>query len=513
MARGDLAAARPPVPIEPWYGPARGFDFEREVQPVLDKYCVTCHDGQSHGDQVTLPDLRDEQAFPGYQGLPLSQLGATRLDPELRQLRDKFAPYVSNHKLIGNLKTLYTPAYEALIPYIRRVNVEDYVGLHVACEYHANTSELVQILAKGHYGVTLDREAWERLVTWIDLNGPCHGTWNDVAPIPRQVDQRRWELAQQFGGARHNPEDDRFQPRADLGVPVTVPFPDLASRPAAIDSEGWPFSAGEAQRRQREANRWQMTLPLGPGIQLELVRIPAGTFVMGAPDGDPDEWPQSAVRVEQDFWMSMCEITNEQYRQFDPEHESGYFTKRSLSVDGPGITMNGPRQPVVRVSWLCAMEYCRWLSHETGLTFTLPSESQWEYACRAGSADDLYYGDRQEDFSAYANLADAALARIYDTTGGVVVLQELLSNQRSDDASIATSDVARYAPNAWGLYDMHGNAAEWTSSAYHPYPCQEVEQPAADVRFGKVARGFVFRSTPPQPFGLSPELSRLAVRA
>ena len=64
------------------------------------------------------------------------------------------------------------------------MNVEDYVDLHVPCEYHANTSELVQMLEKGHYNVALDAEAWDRLYTWIDLNGPCHGTWGEVAPIP-----------------------------------------------------------------------------------------------------------------------------------------------------------------------------------------------------------------------------------------------------------------------------------------------------------------------------------------
>lgn len=495
IARSDLAAARPPVAIEPWYGPARGFDFEREVQPVLDKYCVACHDGQQRGGQVALPDLRDETFFPDYQGLPLSRLGATRLDPELRQLSDKFAPCVSDHKLIGNLTTLYTPAYEALIPYIRRVNVEDYVGLHVAGEYHANTSELIQLLTKGHYGVQLDRESWERLVTWIDLNGPCHGTWNDVAPIPRQVDQRRWELAQQYGGARHNPEEDRFLPRAVLGPPAPTAFPDLTRRPVPLSVAGWPFSPDEAQRRQRQTPRWQMTVPF-PGGQLRLVRIPAGAFVMGSTDGDADESPQAAVQIHQDYWMSVCEITNEQYHAFDPQHDSGYFTKRSLSVDGPGIAMNGPQQPVVRVSWQRAMKYCDWLSQQTGIPFTLPTEAEWEYACRAGSAEDLHYGPRQEDFSARANLADASLARIYDTTGGVVVLQDLLSDQRHDDGAIATADVARYAPNAWGLFDMHGNAAEWTASDYRPYPYHDSAPDAEDSQGQKVVRGGSFFDRP-----------------
>jgi len=98
-------------------------------------------------------------------------------------------------------KVLYTPAYEVLVPYIRRVNVGDDVSLLEPGEYHADTSLLIQILQAGRYGVDLDEESSSRLITWIDLNGPCHGTWNDVynVPIPGEPDRRRWELAQLYG--------------------------------------------------------------------------------------------------------------------------------------------------------------------------------------------------------------------------------------------------------------------------------------------------------------------------
>ena len=90
-------------------------------------------------------------------------------------------------------------AYEALIAYIRRVNIEDQVTMHLLGEYHADTSELVQLLRKGHYGVKLGDSDWDRLITWIDLNGPCHGTWNEVGPVPEAADRRRRELQQRFG--------------------------------------------------------------------------------------------------------------------------------------------------------------------------------------------------------------------------------------------------------------------------------------------------------------------------
>ena len=490
-----LAERRLPVDIEPWHGPARGFDFEREVQPVLDKYCVGCHNGQLHEDGRRLADLRAEHYATGYEGLPLSYLGGPRLEPELRDRREKFAPYEPMHKLLGDRKMLYTPAYEALVPFIRRVNVEDYVGLHAAAEYHADTSELVQMLQKGHYNVALDEEAWDRLVTWIDLNGPCHGTWGDIAPIPHGADRRRRELAERFGGPKEDPEQIPALPRWS-GKPILPAPPPKRKRPR-LSIAGWPFDRTEARRRQRASAPWQKTIDLGDGIELNLVRIPAGDFVMGSVDGEIDEYPPSRVTIADDFWMSTVEITNEQFRQFDAEHCSGYFVKRSLSRDGPGITMNDASQPVVRVSWDRALAYCRWLSERTGVDFTLPTEAQWEYACRAGSDDAMSYGSVDADFSAHANMADAAIDRLYTVTGGVVVLQDIPSDTRFDDHGIATVDVASYQPNAWGLYDLHGNAAEWTLSSYRPYPyCSDDSRNAANPDDRKVVRGGSFYDRP-----------------
>ena len=459
LVRYETAALKTPVEITPWHGPARGFDFEREVQPVLDRYCVGCHGGSSEK-----PDLRAERFAQNYEGLPLSNLGASRLDPELIP---NFAPYESDHKYIGTIKMRYTPAYEALIPFIRRVNVEDHVGLHVPGEYHADTSELIQMLEKGHHGVELDREAWDRLITWIDLNGPCHGTWGDVADIPCNNDERRRELSLKYGGPKDDPEAVYEAARYE-GEPIV---PDQEeTRPAPLKLAGWPLTPEEATAKQRSNGPWQRSVDLGSGIRLQLARIPAGKFVMGDPDGELDEQVQTEATIPHDFWMSTCEISNEQFRRFKADHFSGYFTKRSLDVNGPGITMDEPGQPVVRVSWTEAVDFCRWLSQQTGLSFRLPTEAEWEYACRGGSASPMAYGLVDADFSNHGNLADAAAAKFYSVTGGVIVLQDIPADERHDDGAIATAPIGSYQPNAWGLHDMHGNVAEWTSSTYAPYP-------------------------------------------
>ncbi len=485
VVRNEMATSRPASPIEPWYGPARGFDFEREVQPVLDQYCVGCHNGRPQPAGPAIADLRAERFAENYQGLALSGLGAKRLYPEVRAKLHAASP---TSKLLGNTKMRSTPAYEALVPYIRRVNVEDYVGLHVPCEYHADTSELVQMLRKGHHGVRLDAEAWDRLVTWIDLNGPCHGTWGDACEVPRGADRRRHELARLYGGATDDPESVPKIPRPSV-EPV---IPDPPPKPKRLSIADWPLEAAEARRRQRAGGPWEKSVDLGHGTSLKLVRIPAGRFVMGSADGEADEHPLAEVPIGRDFWMATCEITNEQFRRFDPSHDSGVFSKRSLDPNGPGVAMNNPRQPAVRVSWRQATAFCRWLSKQSGTEFRLPTEAQWEYACRAGTSSPLNYGDVRDDFSADANLADASIGNLHTVTGGVIVLQDVPSDLRFNDRALATADVGSYRANRWGLFDMHGNAAEWTASAYRSYPYCENGRDAPVATDKMVVRGGSF---------------------
>jgi len=268
------------------------------------------------------------------------------------------------------------------------------------------------------------------------------------------------------------------------------------------------LAAEQAPLQEGAAGPLAKTIDLGAGVTIKLVRIPAGRFIMGDPNGEPDEMPISEVLIERDFWMGICEVTNAQYHRFDPDHDSGYFTKRFQGPDGPGLSLAEPEQPVVRVSWQRAMDFCRWLSQQTGMNFTLLTEAQWEYACRAGSQNPLSYGSLDEDFSQWANVADKSLSVSPKPTGGLesnivahfgkgilesaVYGGNILCDIRFDDGAVATASVASYQPNPWGLYDMHGNACEWTATTYEPYP----------------------PSTPPVPFGRGstgvPSPSRLA---
>ena len=230
---------------------------------------------------------------------------------------------------------------------------------------------------------------------------------------------------------------------------------------------------------------------------------------MGDVRGYPDERAATAVTVPEALWIGALEISNKQFRRFDAGHVSGYFMKRYPGIDGPGIDLNGPDQPAVRVSWLRAMAFCRWLSDRTGLAFSLPTEAQWEYACRAGSASAFSFGGLDAEFSTFANLADRRMSLHPCVTGGVDssitafkgngIFQESLDggdvvcDARFDDKVIPTANVGSCRPNAWGLHDMHGNAAEWTRSVYRAYPCSGGEDGKPGRR---TVRGGSFRDRP-----------------
>lgn len=135
-----------------------------------------------------------------------------------------------------------------------------------------------------------------------------------------------------------------------------------------------------------------------------------------------------------------------------------------------GWPLNQAQQPVVRVSWSEAMTFCRWLADRTGNRVMLPTEAQWEWACRAGSATAFSYGDLDSDFSEFANMGDATLRDLaYDARDNYVP-DIVPRDDRFSDKSLVSCQVGSYRPNAWGLHDMHGNVWEWTHSNYAPYP-------------------------------------------
>jgi hypothetical protein len=131
---------------------------------------------------------------------------------------------------------------------------------------------------------------------------------------------------------------------------------------------------------------------------MELVSVKGGCYEMGdsVGDGDSNERPVHEVCVN-DFYMGKYDVTNEQFRKFRPDHNSGKFE---------GLSLNDDKQPVVNVSWYEAVDFAKWLSQKTGQTYRLPTEAEWEYAARAGAKTKYFWGNNPDDACKYANVAD-----------------------------------------------------------------------------------------------------------
>jgi formylglycine-generating enzyme required for sulfatase activity len=428
-----IALMRAPSEIKPWYGPTRGFSFDREVQvPVVDRYCIGCHDGEDREDGQVIANL-------------------TTQPKEAR----KFTIMLGRDRPCN-----FTPSYWTLRSYVRSTNEAD-VHMLLPYEFSADSSKLIQMLRKGHHNVELSPEAWDRLITWIDLSAPAYGTWHEnvgEAKVDRYREARH-DLMKLYANVDDDPEViyDLFT----TSIEPIMPTPERSHSIETPQLSDWPFDLDEAIRRQENAARnTQQTIDLGEDVHIAMTLIPAGEFVMGQNGGHPDEGPEAAVEIAEPFWMGTFEVTNAQFARFDPSHDSRLeaYPGNNFSIPVRGEMVNGPDQPVCRISQAQAEAFCEWLTSKTGRQFTLPTETQWEYACRAGTDTPLNFGAEDTDHSPYANLADVTNQKVWRWVhpGG----------SSFDDRTFASADVGSYDPNPWGLHDMHGNVAEWTCSPY-----------------------------------------------
>lgn len=183
---------------------------------------------------------------------------------------------------------------------------------------------------------------------------------------------------------------------------------------------------------------------------LEFVWVPPGCFVMGSPETEKDRGANETSHQVclKGFWMGKTEVSNEQYRLFVPNHDSGAYESYSL---------NEPKQPVVRVNWQEAVTYASGMADKTKLRIRLPTEAEWEYAARAGKTDARIWGDDSSQACRYANVYDESARKAKPFNW---------PNYPCEDGQVAAAPVGHYDPNTFGLYDMLGNVTEWTCSEY-----------------------------------------------
>ena len=208
-------------------------------------------------------------------------------------------------------------------------------------------------------------------------------------------------------------------------------------------------------RADRKLRPYNVTIP-NTTISYSMVPVPSGEFTMGAGENDPtrskDEQPRHKVRVDA-FWMQAHEVTWDEYLLFMFANQGGEISHKDEVVDAVsrptlpyvemsfGMGLNG--FPAISMTQHAANKYAEWLSARTGEFYRLPTEAEWEYACRAGAATPYSFGVDSSKLGDYAWYSGNSQGKYHE--------------------------VATKTPNNWGLYDMHGNVMEWTLDQYAPY--------------------------------------------
>jgi formylglycine-generating enzyme required for sulfatase activity len=231
------------------------------------------------------------------------------------------------------------------------------------------------------------------------------------------------------------------QPEAVEPPDATIPLQRFPTSTCLLRQEGGRWSM---ERRSLQVEGYREDL--GGGVALTMVKIPAGSFRMGSPEDEPErfesEGPQHEVTLGS-FFLAQTPITQAQWRAV------AGWQKLERDLNPDPSQFKGANRPVEQVSWFDALEFCRRLNQRTGQRYGLPSEAQWEYACRAGSTTPFHFGA-----TLTPELANYKGNHVY-------------GNGPKGTYREQTIDVASFPANGWGLHDLHGNVWEWCEDHWH----------------------------------------------
>ncbi len=227
------------------------------------------------------------------------------------------------------------------------------------------------------------------------------------------------------------------------------------------------------------------TFDLGNGVNLEMVLIPAGTFMMGSPESEAerrDDETQHQVTISKPFYLGKYPVTQAQWQQVMGNNMCAPSASDIVAITQaqwqhmmrniPSVFKSEGLWPVQNVSWDDTQAFCLKLKEITQASFCIPTEAQWEYACRAGTTTPFHFGCELNGRQANCN---------GDLPYGTATEEPWLNE---------TSPVGMYPANAWGLYDMHGNVSEWCSDWYGDFPSGSVTDPNGPATgSGRVYRG------------------------
>jgi len=322
-------------------------------------------------------------------------------------------------------------------------------------------------------------------------------------------------FAQQRGAAAPEADLQRAEwlPPAQLAVaPATVQLPRQGAQRPVETQRPAPATVQPPQGGAPQPGALQRLAPAKAFRDCadcpEMVEIPPGILTITAPDSEAVQAPggaqQHSVAIAGIFSIGQYEVTKAQFARF--VRESGHLAgagcfawngskyQRDAAKDwrNPGFAQ-ADDHPVVCVSWNDAKAYAEWLTKKTGKRYRLPTESEWEYAARAGSQESRPWGDNPGDACAHANVADASTKRdVAGTTSWKF--------HECDDNYAYTAPVGSYPPNAFGLYDTLGNAWEWTEDCWNEEPTvapPDGRDRPADHCGRRVLRGGSWVDSPP----------------
>ncbi len=247
---------------------------------------------------------------------------------------------------------------------------------------------------------------------------------------------------------------------------------DKLKRLDPLNRDKWVKSAGKYLELLERGKPVAGQNHVVPTVAIDLAYVPRGRFLMGRkqrePGGDADELPQRPVQIPYHFWMGRMEISFAQFRRLYP-----FFNIKAWN----GYKLDADLQPAAKVNWHTAAEYCEMLTSMERkaerlphrYVYRLPTEAEWEYACRAGTQTHYFWGDT---FS----VEGAKFANTLDAASWMIFWDEKLKEPdvTQDDGFRVSSPVGSFAPNAFGLYDCSGNVWEWCWDWYNPHAYRDL---------------------------------------
>jgi formylglycine-generating enzyme required for sulfatase activity len=452
-------------------GAAKPVDFVTEVKPILEQNCVGCHNKQRSSkdngkfrldtkSEAFKPQTNGPAINPGHPEDSLVYLNTVRpLTDKLHMPPTKQSDPLTQEQS-DTLKRWIAEGADwpdgATLKGVQRISF---------------VRDIEPILEDGG---PLNARSKETLKLWLGQGG----LWPDGLKIAGSKAGGKEPAAVEAGqkidfvlniepileqaGPLSQKSKDSLNAWLEQGAPWPEGHPIGISKKMALVNEIYTkIAANNKDQTEADMKPYTNTIP-DTKVTYVMVPIPGGEFVMGSPAGEPnrnaDEGPQHKVKIEP-FWMEQCEVTWNEFQLFMYPDEN----KAAPPTDGTtnytsdlADAVSRPTKPYVEMSFGMGKDgypaismtqhgcntYCQWLSAKTGHFYRLPTEAEWEYACRAGTTTAYFFGDDPKDLPDYAWFVDNSDSKY--------------------------QKVGKKKPNPWGLYDIIGNVDEWTLDQYDP---------------------------------------------